>query len=226
MNGKLIAIVGAAVVVVVGAGAFVFTSEPDPVVETAAAPAVEAPADAPAETVEAVADARPAIDISAGPQITGSMENFTLFEEPVPAPDVAVKLEDGGEVTLDAFNGRVTLVNFWATWCGPCIREMPELQALHDEFGGEDFAVALISQDMGGWPEINKFKAQRKISTPEFYLDEGLRMSQAIGVRGLPQTFIVDGGGNIIGNIGFTSWETPEAHALIEFFIESNRQSG
>ncbi len=216
MNAKLVAIGGAAVVVVVGVGAVVLTSETEPIVETVV--------ETPAVTEAPPAAERPPVDLSAGLQITGSMENFTLFEEPVPAPAATVKLEDGGELDLNAFNGRVTLVNFWATWCGPCIREMPELQALHDEYGGEDFAVALISQDMGGWPEINKFKAQRKINTPEFYLDEGLRMSQAIGVRGLPQTFIVDGSGNIVGNIGFTSWETPEAHALIEFFIESHRQ--
>lgn len=213
---KLVAVVGAAIVVV-GVGALVLTSDPEPAVEAAvdsrAAPSAES------------ATARPPVDLAAGPEIIGSMANFTLFEEGVPAPDATVQLEDGDEVTLAAFNGRVTLVNFWATWCGPCIREMPELQALQDEYGGDDFAVALISQDMGGWPEINKFKQQRKISTPEFYLDEGLRMSQAIGVRGLPQTFIVDGGGNIIGNIGFASWETPEAHALIEFFIESHRQA-
>ena len=219
MNGRLVAIGGAVVaVVVVGVGAVILTSESEPVVESV----VETPADVAAATP---AQPRPPLDLSAGPQITGSMQNFIVFEEPVPAPAATVKLEDGGEVDLNAFNGRVTLVNFWATWCGPCIREMPELQALHDEYGGEDFAVALISQDMGGWPEINKFKAQRNISTPEFYLDEGLKMSQSIGVRGLPQTFIVDGGGNIIGNIGFTSWETPEAHALIEFFIESHRNA-
>lgn len=167
----------------------------------------------------------PALGADDGPPVSGSVQNFIVFDEPVPAPQVAFGLEDGSEATFSAFGDRVTLVNFWATWCGPCIRELPSLQALHEELGGETFAVALFSQDREGWERVNPFLRKLKISEPESYLDSKLKLAQAMGVRGLPVTALMDGEGNIVGQVsGPAEWDTEEALALVQYYIDADEE--
>ncbi len=167
----------------------------------------------------------PALGAEDGPPVSGSVQNFIVFDEPVPAPQVAFGLEDGSEATFSEFGDRVTLLNFWATWCGPCIRELPSLQALQEEFGGETFAVALFSQDRGGWDQVIPFLRKLKISGPESYLDSKLKLAQAMGVRGLPVTALMDGEGNIVGQVvGPAEWDTEEAFELVQYYIDADAE--
>ena len=155
------------------------------------------------------------------PPISGSVQNFTAYDEPIPAPDTPFATEHDGARTMADFRGKVVVVNFWATWCGPCIRELPSLQRLQAELGSDRFTVALVSQDRGGWPQVNKFLKKLKIQDPESYLDERLKFATAMGVRGLPVTAIFDADGNEVGRVsGSAEWDTPEAFALIRHYLD------
>ena len=91
------------------------------------------------------------------PPTDGAMSGFVLIKERVAAPTVPFQLADGSETDLTAFRGKVLIVNFWATWCAPCIKEMPSLDRLQAAFPGEAFEVVAISQDRGGARVANRF---------------------------------------------------------------------
>src|SRR5690606_37353999 len=91
------------------------------------------------------------------PALTGWMKDFTPTHGAVPAPLPAVQARGGGPVGLADFRGRHVLINFWATWCVPCVREMPSLLRLQKARGGEAFTVIALSQDLQGWPAVESF---------------------------------------------------------------------
>lgn len=153
--------------------------------------------------------------------IEGIVQNFFELEKPVAAPDTPVVSKDEGPITLDRFRGKFVVLNFWATWCGPCIRELPSLSRLNAQFAGDDFAVVLISQDRGGFKQTDRFLKKLKIDIPDAFIDEKLKYSRAIGVRSLPTTILLGPDGNEVGRLtGSAEWDEPEAVALIDFYRE------
>lgn len=166
--------------------------------------------------------AQPLLSAGEGPPISGWMQNFIVFEEPVLAPLVPVATNGQGTRTLEDFRGRLVLVNFWATWCAPCIRELPSLARLSERMGGEEFVVAIVSQDRGGWKRIEPFMKRLKLDFEHSFLDEGLKFSRAMQVRGLPVVSIIDRQGNEVGRLaGGAEWDSPEALALVQYYIDS-----
>lgn len=158
------------------------------------------------------------------PPISGSVQNFIVHEEPLAAPDTVFFSQNDGDKTLADLQGRVTLVNFWATWCGPCVRELPSIQHLQDSMGGDDFTVALVSQDRDGWKRIVPFLKRLKITGPASYLDKKLKLSRALGVSSLPVSLLLDADGNEVGRVvGAAEWDTPEAAALIQHYVDAGR---
>src|SRR5690606_11299674 len=85
------------------------------------------------------------------------------LEQPVPVPDTAFVDAEGVQKQLADWHGQVLLVNFWATWCAPCREEMPSLDALQAEMGGEDFAVLTIAAGRNPVPAIQKFYEEQGI---------------------------------------------------------------
>ncbi len=114
------------------------------------------------------------------------------------APDLSAPLLDGsGDLSLRDLRGEVVLVNIWATWCEPCKREMPELQALADEYGEEGFHVIGVSLDIGGSNErIAAFASDLGV---DFTLvrDEPGNFQKAFRTSGVPETILIDRAGNI-----------------------------
>ena len=153
--------------------------------------------------------------------IEGIVQNFFELDKPVAAPPTPVVSKDEGPITLDRFRGKFVVLNFWATWCGPCIRELPSLSRLNAQFAGDDFAVVLISQDRGGFKQTDRFLKKLKIDIPDAFIDEKLKYSKAIGVRSLPTTILIGPDGNEVGRLtGSAEWDEPEAVALISFYRE------
>ncbi len=151
--------------------------------------------------------------------IEGIVQNFFELDKPVAAPPTPVVSKDEGPITLDRFRGKFVVLNFWATWCGPCIRELPSLNRLNAQFAGDDFAVVLISQDRGGFKQTDRFLKKLKIDIADRFIDEKLKFSRAIGVKSLPTTILLDPDGNEVGRlIGSAEWDEPEAIALIDFY--------
>jgi len=104
---------------------------------------------------------------------------------------------DGGTLALDDLRGDVVLLNVWATWCGPCVREMPGLEALHREFAEEGLRVLGVSIDRGSAEREVRGFIERNDITFQILLDPDETVSQRFRTLGVPETFLVDRGGVI-----------------------------
>ncbi len=158
---------------------------------------------------------------SAQPVLDGWMAQFILNDPPRPAPDTAIYTAAGAKVTLAAFKGKVILVNFWATWCAPCIREMPSLDRLQAAIGSEKFLVVAVSEDRAGPEKARPFLKKLGIEHYTSYYDRHMALARALHLRGMPTSFLIDGKGNVIGSLaGIAEWDAPESVALIRYYIE------
>jgi thiol-disulfide isomerase/thioredoxin len=137
--------------------------------------------------------------------------------EPVPLPEFAVTTDDGRRVGPEAFGGRVILLNFWATWCGPCRAEMPALDRLQEALGGERFAVVAVSVDRTGKLPVDRFYHELSLEHLDRYFDPRRKAANALGISGLPTTILVDPAGLEIGRLyGALQWDKPEIEAWLE----------
>jgi len=147
-------------------------------------------------------------------------ENFTWLTAPNPAPVTPITRADGQETTLAAFQGRVVLLNFWATWCAPCIREMPSLDRLQAALGDRGLSVVAVSIDRAGVKVTRPFAKRLGLARLGLYYDPEGALFRGFTVTGLPANFLIDRGGGIVGAYGGPAeWDGPEARALIEFYL-------
>ena len=154
------------------------------------------------------------------PLRTGDMRKLVVHAEPVPVPDTEYTDATGEPTTLAASNGRVRLVNFWATWCAPCRKEMPALEALAREEAGPDFAVITIATGRNSPEGIAAFREEAGITELPDARDPKGRLAAAMGVAGLPVSVILDREGLEIARImGDADWNGPDARALIAALI-------
>lgn len=131
-----------------------------------------------------------------------------------PAPDLSFIDGDGVETSLAAFKGRPVLVNLWATWCAPCVKELPTLDTLADRPGAP--LVMALSQDMADPAQVRAFFAERNIAL-EAYQDREMAMSSALGVQILPTTILYDGQGKEVWRFtGDLDWAGPKAAELLK----------
>ncbi|MDA0786796.1 MAG: TlpA disulfide reductase family protein [Proteobacteria bacterium] len=157
---------------------------------------------------------------SAYPLVTGQVQNFLLESNPEPAPDITFAAADGSARTLGHFRGEWVLLNLWATWCGPCRREMPSLDRLQALMAGEVFEVVALSQDRTGIDDVAAFYAELGLESLDLYIDETARSQYRFGVTGLPATVLLDPSGYVVGRIaGPAEWDSPEAIALFRHFL-------
>ena len=158
----------------------------------------------------------PSAPEGAAPPLAGWMENFAAAPAPAPAPAAPFVGRSGETYTLDGLRGKVVLVNFWATWCAPCVRELPSLLRLQARTAGREFAVLALSQDRGGWAKIAPFLARHGLEDLAVFHDPQGRFARAAAVRGLPTTVLYDRAGMEIGRLaGLAEWDSDEAAALI-----------
>ena len=144
------------------------------------------------------------------------LAKLAAVEPAKPVPEVAFVDKDGTETTLAAFKGKALLVNFWATWCAPCREEMPSLDRLNAELGGEDFAVLTIATGRNPVPAVQKFFADEGIKTLPILRDERQTLARAMGVLGLPVTVLIDAEGHEVARlIGDADWSSDAAKAVV-----------
>lgn len=127
-----------------------------------------------------------------------------------PAPPFRLASLSGGEVDLSSLRGRVLVVNFWATWCPPCVSEMPSLDRLHRALSSEGLVVLGISvdEDEDG---LRGFVERLGIGFP-ILRDRGGRVAASYRTTGYPETFVIDRAGLILNTfVGPAEWDTPEA---------------
>ena len=162
----------------------------------------------------------PAWSQASPPSLRGSFGPFVTAPEPKPLDPIAFTAADGSARTLADFAGRVVLLNFWATWCVPCVEEMPALDRLQGALGGPGFEVVALSIDRQGKELVVPFLARLKINRLAVYLDPPGRSMRALGVRGLPTTLLIDRQGREVGRLeGAADWDAPAAQTLIRHYM-------
>lgn len=153
----------------------------------------------------------------------GTMAEFQSVSEPPAQPLDELRTGSGDTITLADKRGKVTLVNFWATWCAPCVIEMPYLNELQRRYGSDEFEVITISMDRT-YEEAERFFIENELTSLELYFDPSMSMAfNVMGTtgRGLPLTILYDRYGREIGRMsGEAEWASAEAFALIEAAIE------
>lgn len=148
--------------------------------------------------------------------------NFTFSDPPVPAPSASFRTLDGDAAVLADFRGKVLLVNFWATWCAPCVKEMPALERLHRELAGEGLAVLAVSQDRDGAAAVTPFLARIALQDLPVYLDPKGVLGREFALKGLPTTFVIDREGRVVaGLVGPAEWDSSEALAFLRHYLHA-----
>ena len=165
----------------------------------------------------------PAAWAAEGPPLNGEMRDFELAKTPKPAPVLSFTDMDGKELSLADFKGRLVMINLWATWCAPCVKEMPSLSRMNAKLRERNFALLSISQDRGGAKTVTPFLEKLGLKTLPVYLDPKGGVQRALGVRGLPTTIVIDGQGRELGRFeGDATWDGPDALALLMYFLKQN----
>ena len=147
---------------------------------------------------------------------TGELTAFVVHSEPKPLPEITFRNGEGTALSLAQWEGRVVLVNLWATWCGPCRKEMPTLAELQRQLGSEDFEVVAISVDRQGAEVAKPFLEDVGAEALELYLDPSTDILADFKAVGLPASMLIDRSGREVGRMfGPADWASPEAVRLI-----------
>lgn len=154
---------------------------------------------------------------------TGDMRKLGFHAEPRPMAETSfVDIEDV-VFDLSAFEGKIVLLNFWATWCAPCRKEMPALDALQQTLGGDDFEVVTMATGRNPLPAVNKFFDEVNIKALTVYRDPKQLLAREMAVLGLPVTVILDRQGREIARLtGDADWHGEDALALLRAVISDN----
>lgn len=138
-----------------------------------------------------------------------------------PAPNFHLRDMKGQMVSLSDLRGKVVLLNFWATWCGPCRIEMPAMEQLYRTYPRKDFEILAVSTDPQGAAVTRPFQQEMGLTFPILH-DAEYRIGLLYGARTLPMTFMVDRQGIVRQQIfGARDWAAPEAHQLIQVLLKS-----
>ena len=145
-----------------------------------------------------------------------------LLREGVPAPNFSLPDLEGKKVSLTDFKGKIVLLNIWATWCAPCVAEMPSMEKLYQELKGEDFELLAISVDESGAEAVTPFIEKHNLGFPVL-LDTKGEIKNLYQATGIPESFIIDKDGMIVEKIiGPRDWADSSAIRYFRNIIQSN----
>ena len=147
----------------------------------------------------------------AGEIPTPPNDAFVMAEKTEQAPETPFALPNGEQAKLSDWHGKIVVLNFWATWCAPCVKELPALERLSEALPDETHAVLILSNDRGGAKKVPPFLKKLKIDALAPYLDNKSKLGRAFGMRGLPTTYIIGTGGTVLAKLeGAAEWDSPE----------------
>ena len=136
----------------------------------------------------------------------------------LPAPAISFVDLAGNTVSLSEFTGKIVLVNLWATWCAPCVREMPSLERVQSRLG-DKIAVVAISEDRGS-KTVEPFIGKLGLKSVKIYLDPKSAMERAFKVQGPPTSFLIDREGRVLGRVeGAAEWDKPKLLGILKSFL-------
>ncbi|MGA8010208.1 MAG: TlpA disulfide reductase family protein [Thiomonas sp.] len=138
----------------------------------------------------------------------------------LPLAQVTFENGQGKRMTLADFKGKVVLLNIWATWCPPCVHEMPTLDKLQKLLGGKDFAVVPLSVDKGGIYTVKSFYDDNFIGHLPIYVDPTTDALDTLSILGTPTTILIDKQGKEIARtMGPEDWDQPTVIAQIKHYM-------
>ena len=159
------------------------------------------------------------------PLARGEVAAFSVARTPFRVPDVAFKDADGRERTLADWRGRTVLLNLWATWCIPCRKEMPALDALEEKLGGPNFAVVAVNIDTRNPQKPLAFLKDTGVTHLAYYSDQSAKVFQELKMAGkafgMPTTLLVDRSGCEIGEMaGPAEWASDDGVKLVSAALQ------
>jgi thiol-disulfide isomerase/thioredoxin len=156
----------------------------------------------------------------AGGAETIKLGEFIPLSPPQPAPQVAFTDADGRPASLADFAGKPAVVNLWATWCQPCLKEMPSLERLQAKLAGK-LTVAAVSQDRLGGKLVNPFVVEQRLQGLKIYLDPKGDVARAFEARGLPTSIVLDRSGRVVGRVeGPAEWDSDKMIAVLQPLLD------
>lgn len=152
----------------------------------------------------------------------GHMTAFVVKPEPEALPEFSFEdVAAGKTLSLKDYSGRVVLLNLWATWCAPCLREMPALDRLKADLAGKDFEVVALNIDKGGPDKPRKFMAEAGIKSLALLHDKEGKAFAGLKIVGMPTTLLIGRDGREIGRlVGPAEWDSEDAKALVRTAIQ------
>lgn len=150
----------------------------------------------------------------------GHMAAFVARKEPGELPPIDFVRADGTPASIQDWKGKVVLLNLWATWCGPCRKEMPALDKLKADLGGDDFDLVALSIDRTGLEKPKKFLEEIDVKHLELYNNSTGKLAASLKAFGMPTTLLLNRKGQELGRlVGPAEWDTQEAVDLIKAAI-------
>ena len=150
----------------------------------------------------------------------GEMKKLMLHANPVQIGATEFTDFDAAPLSLTDYNGKVVLLNFWATWCAPCRKEMPMLADLQTELGGADFEVITMATGRNPGPSMTRFFETVGITNLPLHRDPDQSIARGMDVFGLPTTVILDRQGQEVARMqGEADWSSDSAKAILQAFI-------
>ena len=149
------------------------------------------------------------------------LEDFELSKEKQNISDLKFKDDEGREILFSDFQNKVLLVNFWATWCAPCIKEMPSLYRLKKKIN-KNFDVIAVSVDRDGVKKVKDFFNENKITNLGKYFDTKNSLAKEMNLIGLPTSFFINKKGDLIGYFqGDMEWDNNTVIEFINYLIKT-----
>jgi len=146
----------------------------------------------------------------------GGLKKLQVLDSPPAQPEMTFKAVDGTDISLKDFRGQIVLLNIWATWCAPCVAEIPSLDRLQADRGSEDFVVVTISMDRH-IDDAKAFFDTANINALTLYHDPTYSISAKVGVDGIPISIFYSPSGKEIARIpGDVNWQSAETTALLD----------
>jgi thiol-disulfide isomerase/thioredoxin len=153
----------------------------------------------------------------------GGMKKLNFHAEPKPVPEVVLVDEKGFDRGLSEYLGQWVVLNFWATWCPPCRHEMPSLDRLQAEFGGDEFAVVTVATGRNSPQGIDRLFEELGIAQLPKWRDADSALARRMGVMGLPVTVILNPEGQEIARMqGDAEWDGDSARAIVAALMDGS----